>query len=154
MSEKKLLTAYRSLLTKIMSEIETSFLEKAQAVFREVPYVKLLGMELLDLRTGEAVLRLKMRDELRQPHGILHGGATASLIDTATAFAVITKLEPDEKASTVDLTVHFLRPVINETIICTARVVRAGRRLLTVSADVVNDNEKLIATAISTYSKI
>jgi acyl-CoA thioesterase len=143
-----------------MSEIETSspplLLEKAQAVFREVPYIKLLGMELIDLRDGEAVLRLKMRDELRQPHGLLHGGATASLIDTATAFAVITKLEPDEKASTVDLTVHYLRPVIDETILCTARVVKAGKRLLTVSADVVssNDKEKLVATAISTYSKI
>lgn len=140
-----------------MSEIETSspLLEKAQAVFREIPYIRLLGMELIDLRDGEAVLRLKMRDELRQPHGLLHGGATASLIDTATAFAVITKLEPDEKASTVDLTVHYLRPVIDETILCTARVVKAGRRLLTVSADVVSsDKEKLVATAISTYSKI
>ena len=137
-----------------MSEIETSLLEKARAVFSEVPYIKLLGMELLDLRDGEAVLRLKMRDELRQPHGLLHGGATASLIDTATAFAVITRLASGEKASTVDLTVHYLRPVIDETITCTARVVKAGRRLLTVSADVLNDKEKLIATAISTYSKV
>jgi len=137
-----------------MSEIETSLLEKARAVFSEVPYIKLLGMELLDLRDGEAVLRLKMRDELRQPQGLLHGGATASLIDTATAFAVITRLASGEKASTVDLTVHYLRPVIDETVTCTARVVKAGRRLLTVSADVLNDKEKLIATAISTYSKV
>lgn len=137
-----------------MSEIEKSMLEKAQTIFREIPYIKLLGMELVDLRAGEAVLRLKMRDELRQPHGLLHGGATASLIDTATAFAVITVLAPDEKASTVDLTVHYLRPVIDETITCTAKVIKAGRRLLTLSADVVNDQEKLIATAISTYSKV
>jgi acyl-CoA thioesterase len=137
-----------------MSQIEKSLLEKAQPVFREVPYIKLLGMELIDLRDGEAVLRLKMRDELRQPHGVLHGGATASLIDTATAFAVITKLERHEKASTIDLTIHYLRPVIDETIVCTARVIKAGKRLLNVSADVINDNDKLIATAISTYSKI
>jgi uncharacterized protein (TIGR00369 family) len=119
-----------------------------------VPYIKLLGMELLDLKPNEAVLRLKMRDELRQPHGLLHGGATASLIDTAMAFAVVTRLEPSEKASTVDLTVHYLRPVIDETIFCTARIVRAGKRLLTVSADVVSDRDKLIATAISTYTKV
>ena len=93
-----------------MNEIDASLLEKAQAVFREIPYIKLLGMELVDLKTGEAVMRLKMRDELRQPHGLLHGGATASLIDTAMAFAVITRLDEGEKASTVDLTVHYLRP--------------------------------------------
>jgi uncharacterized protein (TIGR00369 family) len=137
-----------------MNEIEASLLEKAQPVFREIPYLKLLGMELVGLKQNEAVVRLKMRDELRQPHGILHGGATASVIDTAMAFAVITALEPGEKASTVDLTVHYLRPVIDETIVCTARIIKAGRRLLTVSADVLNENEKLIATSISTYSKV
>ena len=137
-----------------MSEIETSILEKAQRVFREVPYIKLLGMELVELKSGEAVLRLEMRDELRQPHGILHGGATASVIDTATAFAVVSVLADDEKASTVDLTVHYLRPVIEGAITCKARVVRGGRRLLTVSADVFDDQGKLIATALSTYSKV
>lgn len=137
-----------------MSEIEESLQAKARQVFAEVPFIKLLGIELLELRPGEAVLQLKMRDELRQPYGILHGGATASLIDTATAFAVITVLPDGEKASTVDLTVHYLRPVINETITCTAKIVRAGKRLLTVSADVFSDQNKLIATAISAYSKV
>jgi uncharacterized protein (TIGR00369 family) len=84
----------------------------------------------------------------------LHGGATASIIDTATAFAVITVLEKGEKATTVDLTVHYLRPVIKGAITCTAKVVRAGRRLLTVSAEVTNAEGKLIATALSTYSKV
>lgn len=137
-----------------MSKIEESMLKKAQAVFREAPYIKLLGMRLVELRKSEAVLSLKMRDELRQPQGVLHGGATASLIDTATAFAVITVLAEGEKATTVDLTVHYLRPVVTGEITCTARVVRAGRRLLTVSAEVFNDEGKLIATALSTYSKV
>ena len=95
-----------------------------------------------------------MRDELRQPHGVLHGGATASLIDTAMAFAVITCLAEDEKATTIDLTVHYLRPVLDGKITCTARVVRAGRRILTVSAECRNADGKLTATALSTYTKI
>lgn len=134
--------------------IDESKKQLAHEVFRRVPYIKLLGMELVDIKTGEAVLRLKVHDQLRQPHGLLHGGATASLIDTATAFAVVSNLADDEKASTVDLTVHYLRPVFEGEIICTARVVRAGRRLLTVSAEVVNAEGKLIATALSTYSKV
>jgi len=128
--------------------------QTAQDGFAKVPYLKLIGMELVDLKTGEAIIRLKMRDELRQPHGLLHGGATASVIDTAMAFAVVSILESDEKASTVDLTVHYLRPVMQGAIVCTAKVVKAGKRLLTVSAEVVNDEEKLIATALSTYAKI
>ncbi len=98
--------------------------DKARAGFESVPFARLLGMELVDIFYGEAVLKLKMRDELRQPQGVLHGGATASLIDTATAFAVITCLGESEKATTIDLTVHYLRPVSGGEIVCTAKVAR------------------------------
>lgn len=137
-----------------IKEIDPSLLQVAHKVFSEVPYNKLLGMELLEMRVGEAVLRLKMREELRQPHGLLHGGATASLIDTAMAFAVVSMLGEAEKASTVDLTIHYLRPVTSGEIVCTAKVLRGGKKLLTVSAEVFDKEEKQIATAISTYSKV
>ena len=123
-------------------------------VVKNTPYLKLLGIELDEIDIGKAVMSLPMTEKLRQPHGLLHGGATASLIDTTTAFAVVSVLADGEKASTVDLTVHYLRPVINEKTTCTAKIVKAGKRLLTVTADVVNEDGKLIATAISTYSKV
>lgn len=134
--------------------IENALLKKAQNVFKTIPYIKLLGMRLTDLQDGEAVVTLKMRDELRQPHGLLHGGATASVIDTAMAFAVVTKLAESEKASTVDLNVYYLRPVFEGEISCTAKIVKTGKRLLTVSAEVFDDNGKLIATALSTYARV
>lgn len=137
-----------------IKEVSQSQKQIARDVFAKVPYLKLIGMELVDLNLDEAIVRLEMRDELRQPHGLLHGGATASVIDTAMAFAVVTKLAENEKASTVDLTVHYLRPVTTGAIVCTAKVVKAGKRLLTVSAEVVNDEKKLIATALSTYTKV
>lgn len=127
---------------------------KIRAAFKTVPYVRLLKIELDDLRSGEAVLKLKMREELCQPQGIMHGGATASLIDTATAFAIITLLDEGEKTSTVDLTIHYMRPVSAGEITCAARVLRAGKRLLTVSADVAAEDGKPIATALSTYARI
>ncbi len=123
-------------------------------VAQNTPYLKHLGIELVEIEVGRAVMKLPMKEELRQPYGLLHGGATASLIDTATAFAVVSVTTREEKATTVDLTVHYLRPVINETTICTATIVRAGKRLITVSAEVYNDQGKLIATALSTYAKI
>jgi uncharacterized protein (TIGR00369 family) len=118
------------------------------------PYLRHLGIELVEISEGRAVMKLPMKDELRQPYGLLHGGATASLIDTATAFAVVASIGTEDKATTVDLTVHYLRPVIDETTICTATVVRAGKRLITVSAEVHNEQGKLIATALSTYTKV
>jgi uncharacterized protein (TIGR00369 family) len=135
-------------------ELDESLKEKIFASFGKVPFVRLIGMELVELTRGKAIIRLDMRDELRQPYGLLHGGATASLIDTATAFAILGHLAEGEMASTVDLTIQYLRPHTEGAVTCTAKVTRAGKRLLFVSAEVVNEEEKLVATALSTYSKV
>lgn len=73
-------------------------------------YLKLLGIELIEIEVGQAVMSLQMHEKLRQPYGLLHGGATASLIDTAMAFAVKSATAKDETATTVDLTVQLSAP--------------------------------------------
>lgn len=120
----------------------------------KTPYLQLLGIELIEINAEKVVMQMEMQEKLRQTHGLLHGGATASLIDTAMAFAVVTRLTESEKASTVDLTVQYLRPHIEGKIVCTAKILRAGKRLLFVSAEVENEQGKLIATALSTYTKV
>lgn len=126
----------------------------AEDKLNNLPFAKLMGMRLTDIRPNEAVVEIKMRDDLRQPSGVLHGGVTATLIDTAMAFAVRTYLTDTEPTATIDLTVHYLRPHIEGRAICTARVVRPGKRIFTVSADVHNEEGKLIATGLSTYTRI
>jgi uncharacterized protein (TIGR00369 family) len=78
----------------------------------------------------------------------------ASLIDSAFAFAIIPILGEGERTVTVDLTIHYLRPLTNGTARASARVVRAGRRVITVSADLFDENDKLAATALSTYLRV
>lgn len=126
----------------------------AENALHNLPFSKLIGMRLVDLQPDEAVISIEMRDDLRQPSGVLHGGVTATLIDTAMAFAVRTRLGIDEATATVDLTIHYLRPHITGTFTCTAKIVRAGKRIFTVSADVVNQDGKHIATAVSTYTRV
>lgn len=137
-----------------MREITEDQKQRAAAALGENLFAKWIGMKLVDMAPDVAVIQIDMRDELRQPHGLLHGGVTATLIDTAMAFAVITCLDKGEKASTADLNVHYLRPHLDGVVTCTARVVKAGKRLFTVSAEVINEQDKLIATALSTYSKV
>ena len=119
-----------------------------------LPFAKLIGMKLVDLTIDEAVISIEMRDDLRQPSGVLHGGVTATLIDTAMAFAVRTRIPMTEATATIDLTIHYLRPHLTGTFTCTSRVVRAGKRIFTVSADVHGENGKLIATGLSTYTRV
>ena len=119
-----------------------------------VPFAKLLGIEIESVEPGHAVLSMKIRDELKQNHGVAHGGAIAALIDSAMAIAIMPLLAENERTTTVDLTIHYLRPLTEGTARASARVVRAGKRVITVSAELFDDQEKLAATALSTYLRL
>src|SRR6185295_9429951 len=119
-----------------------------------VPFAKLLGIEVESIEAGHAVLSMKIRDDLKQNHGIAHGGSIAALIDSAMALAIMPMLAENERTTTVDLTIHYMRPLTEGTARASARVVRAGRRIITVSAELFDSQEKLAATALSTYLRL
>jgi uncharacterized protein (TIGR00369 family) len=141
-------------MTKILAKLTANQARRIQKAVDSVPYAHLLGIELDDIGKGAATLGLDVRKELTQNHGVVHGGAIASLIDTAMAFAIITLLAPREKVTTVDLTISYLRPLTKGRITAAARVLRAGRRLFVVSAEVLDAEGKLASTALSTYIKL
>ena len=119
-----------------------------------VPFAKLLGIEVDASEPGHAVLSMKLRDDLMRNNEIAHGGAIATLIDSAMAIAIMAQLAENERTVTVDLTIHYLRPLSAGTAKASARVVRAGRKVITVSAELFDQNDKLSATAISTYLRM
>lgn len=137
-----------------MSELDPAKLDRARKAFAGVPYARFLGLKLGQVALGEAEVFLDVREELKQYQGVIHGGAVASLIDTAAAFAVLTEIDIDERVTTTDLTIHYLRPINDGRMIATARIVRGGRRLFVLSVDVRNDRDILVATAVTTYIKI
>jgi len=134
------------------SGIEDPGLARARAAFANVAYAKFLGLELCEIKSGEVSVCLDVRDELKQNLGVVHGGAVASLIDTASAFAILTMLAPDERVTTTDLTIHYLRPITGGRLVATARIVRGGRRVFVVNVEVDNQ-DRLVATAVTGYLK-
>jgi len=135
-------------------KVSPTQLKQIQKALGKVPFAKLLGLEVEEIDRGTATLGLTVEKKLTQNHGIVHGGAIASLIDTATAFAILSLLDPREKVTTVDLTISYLRPVSKGRLRASAKVVRAGRRLFVVSAEVFDDGGSLLSTALSTYIKV
>lgn len=119
-----------------------------------VPFAKLLGIEIDSVEPGHAVLSMQIRNDLKQNHGVAHGGSVAALIDSAMAVAIMPMLTENERTTTVDLTIHYLRPLTHGTARASARVVRAGKRVITVSAELFDDDGKLASTAISTYLRL
>jgi uncharacterized protein (TIGR00369 family) len=125
--------------------------ERIARALETVPFGKLLGLKLESIKPGEATLSLEIRDDFMQNNGVVHGGVIASLIDTATAFSIIPLLGKDERVTTVDLTITYLRPLISGTIKATAKVLREGGRIIVTSADVCDSAGNLASTALSTY---
>jgi acyl-CoA thioesterase len=134
--------------TKELTAEELAVLEK---IFRQVPYVRLLGLEFVSAERGSATFALDAREELTRMGGILHGGAIVSLMDTAAACAVHTLLEPGGRTVTVDLTVHFLNPAGPGHVEARATVLRRGRRVVILGVEARNGDGALIATSTMTY---
>jgi uncharacterized protein (TIGR00369 family) len=126
-------------------------LERIARSLASVPFGKLLGLKLESIKPGEATLSLEVRHDFMQNNGIVHGGVIASLIDSATAFSIIPLLARDERVTTIDLTIHYLRPLVSGTFKATARVLREGGRVIVTSADVFDSAGNLASTALSTY---
>ena len=137
-----------------MAELTEAQRQRVERALDTVPFAKLLGIQLESVVAGHAVLVMPIREEHKQNNAIVHGGAIASLIDSAMAFAIIPLLTENERTTTVDLTIHYLRPLTEGVAKATARVVRAGRRIVVVSADVLDHQERLAATAVSTYARL
>lgn len=127
---------------------------RIRSALKEVPFAHLIGLEIVDIERGTATFQLPVRDELKQNKGLVHGGVIASLIDTAAAFAAVTLLETDQSTTTIDLTIQYLRPLTEGSATARARVLRAGRRVLVISVDVLNESEALIATALTSYLRL
>ena len=136
------------------NDLDPARVARAREAFAAVPYARLLGLQLGEVSSGAVSIHLDVRDELRQNQGVVHGGAVASLIDTAAAFAVLTQLGISERVTTTDLTIHYLRPANSGRLTARARIVRSGRRLFVLSVEVTNDQQILVATAVTSYIKL
>lgn len=115
------------------------------------PFSKHLGIEILE--AGEGVARLKMpyQHELTNPAGNLHGGAIATVADSAMAVAIGSILGTPARHFTVKLEIRYKAVVTDGEIIAEAKVTRQKKRLFLGEAVVKNGNGQVIATAAGTF---
>ncbi len=113
---------------------------------RRSPYHRLLGLEMVKGGPDEVVVRMPFRDDLLAGDDAdgryIHGGAIASLIDTAGDFAVIAAVGYD--VPTIDLRVDYLRPATG-ALVATARPRKVGRSLAVADIEVTDDGGTVVA---------
>jgi uncharacterized protein (TIGR00369 family) len=106
----------------------------------------LYGLEVTAMDADEARARVRIRDDLRQPGGLVHGGVIASIAESITSMATHFAVADDgQSAQGMSNQTSFLRPIVDGTIHAVARRRHRGRTTWVWEVDVTDDEGRLCA---------
>lgn len=118
------------------------------------PMAQLIGFQCVVAEPGEVAMRLAYDPSLENGMGILHGGAAASILDTAMGAAAHTMLPLGSGIVTLNLGLTYLHPIFRNDapVTATGRVLNLGRRNVYVAGEVVNKDGTLLVHAVGSFS--
>ena len=126
-----------------MSDPNTEARRVVEHMMQHDRFSQWLGIELLDIKTGESCIRMKVREEMVNGFGIAHGGVAFSLADSAFAFACNNR---NQLSVALDTSINFTREVrVGDTLTATAKEEHNGRSTGLYTIRIVNQDEKLVA---------
>lgn len=103
------------------------------------------------LENGDYEIILPIQPLIENPLKMVHGGMTATLLDTAMGSLVNHSLPQDSNALTAEMNVHYLKPGIGKYLRCIASLSHHGKQLCVTEGKVYDENDKLIAMATGTF---
>ncbi|MEL6892245.1 MAG: PaaI family thioesterase [Actinomycetota bacterium] len=139
-----------------MSAIDGADLpDTTDPAYGDFPLKRYLGMELAGDEPGRASAELTLGAEHLNPNGVVHGAVLFALVDTAMGKATMSVIdEPDRFCASVEVSLRFIRPATEGAIVATADVVKRGRHIAHLQADVTGADDRLVATATGTFAII
>jgi 1,4-dihydroxy-2-naphthoyl-CoA hydrolase len=127
--------------------------ERAAELFFENTIHESLGIRALEVTADRVVLEMDVTPTVHQPFGLLHGGASAVIAESAASMGSYMNCEPGVEFSVgVDLNITHLRAKRSGTVIATASPVRKGRTVHVWNIDIVGEDGKLVAVARCTLA--
>ncbi|GIX49761.1 MAG: hypothetical protein KatS3mg131_3972 [Candidatus Tectimicrobiota bacterium] len=126
---------------------------QARERFARMPFAAHLGIGSAEVAPQRAVVTLPYRQENANPGGVLHGGATASLLHLAGELAVWSDVDLAAPLvlGPVDVTIQYLSPVLGDELVATACVLRRGRDFFFVEVTVCTPQQRLVSKGLLSY---
>jgi uncharacterized protein (TIGR00369 family) len=111
-----------------------------------------LGYDIVDAESGRVVITLVPTGAHLNPAGTVHGGLTATLLDSCMGLAVQTMLEKGISQTTLEFKISLVRPITPETgeITAEGKVLNIGRRIGTAEGCVTDSKARLLAHGTTT----
>ena len=136
------------------SATDPDFEKRVRASFDAQAYMQLIGARLERVEPGTVDIGLEFRRDLTQQDGFLHAAVIAGIADSACGYAAYTLMPAESRVLSVEFKMNLLRPAKGERLRAEARVLRAGRTITVVRADVLAfdgpDDRKIVATMLGT----
>jgi uncharacterized protein (TIGR00369 family) len=130
-----------------------TYLEKIRSLGRQAnPFFCLTGIDIVDAEPGKAVLTMPVRPDMHNGVGWLQGGMLVAIADEAMALALYPLLEKNEGIATIAESTSFINGVRKGTILAEARVIKKGRRVAFMEAEVWADNREKTILSRTTAS--
>jgi uncharacterized protein (TIGR00369 family) len=117
---------------------DAALFERVHTSFLRQGMMQQLGTRLLRVARGEVELALPFSDKVTQQQGGFHGGAMGALADIAGGYAALTVAPEGMEVTTVEYKINFLAAFQGGELRATGRVLRAGKRIIVTSAEVVH----------------
>jgi uncharacterized protein (TIGR00369 family) len=139
------------------STTKTTNARLVEDIFRDAKFIHTLGIELVQFGFGWCETRMVKLAALEQQHGFVHAGALMTLADHTCGGAAATTVPEGMDVITVENKVSFLRPASSHEMFCHGTVLRSGKTLVFVEAEIVvkRDGEAVaVAKASSTLAVI
>ena len=134
-----------------------TFVEEVRESFARQTIMSLIGGELTRVEPGIIEISLPYRTDLTQQHGYVHAGIITTIADSACGYAAYTLMPPGSDVLAVEFKVNLLRPAKGDTFVARAEVMKSGRTLTVVRADVhalTKDSRELVAIMQGTMMRL
>jgi uncharacterized protein (TIGR00369 family) len=138
----------------VFTPVNPDYAARVRDSFGRQPFMDHLGARLTALSPGFCEITVDYRRELTQQHGFVHGGVLASIADSAAGYAAFSLMPADASILTVEYKLNILRPGQGEAMIARGRVLKPGRTLTVVQADVFARREGGEAQVISSLQTL
>jgi uncharacterized protein (TIGR00369 family) len=121
----------------VHAPLNPDFEARVRASFARQAAMTLIGARMVTVEPGRCVIELPTREDLTQQHGFVHGGVVGMIGDSAGGYAGFTLMPADASVLTVEYKINMLAPAAGELLIATGEVLKPGRTLSIVRAEVV-----------------
>lgn len=122
--------------------------DRIRSSFSRQSMMQTLGAEIASVTSGEVVITAPILPGSRQQHDVAHAALSFAIGDTAAGYAALTTMPENSEVMTAEMKINLLAPGAGDQLRATGKVIKPGRRLVIVTAEVhaiTGEDEKLVA---------